>query len=259
MLDRIGEPSAGRFEGFPEEDDPVCVPQTKQEAGATPPASTGAPGVAHPHPLAAWIRADGLVRRAPSTRSGLSLPSVPRQARHGAAPREAAAALERQKAYLGECVKDCPDPRLRLALEHSLRALGMDRDCAGRALGWSNSDREMDCSGFVNTVYRNAGLPLEQQLDAANGTGTERMAAVLPRLPVGASPRTGDLILFNTDDPGAEGVNHVGILIVDKFGNVGVLQNTNSGVRFTSLEDASRNGGPSWRDTFRCLRRPSFD
>ena len=71
-----------------------------------------------------------------------------------------------------------------------------------------------------------------------------------------------DLIVgaaWKTGDPGAEGVNHVGILIVDKFGNVGVLQNTNSGVRFTSLEDASRNGGPSWRDTFRCLRRPSFD
>jgi hypothetical protein len=256
MLERIGETVSNLYTTLVEEDHPWSEPSVRNGG---PPIPTISSPPSTELVQGSWLFSNATAGRLPTEKSSFTPPSIPKQVLKGLSSKERAAQIARQKDYLRECIKGCLEPGLRVSLEHCLRTLGMDRMSAGPVLGWRNTDREIDCSGFVSTVYLNAGLPLAPTIEKAEGTGTERMASALPGLPEGCAPRTGDLVLFNTDEPAINGVNHVGILIVDAFGNTSVLQNTNSGVRLTSMEDVARDGGPTWRASIKCIRRPQFD
>ncbi|MFA6434596.1 MAG: C40 family peptidase [Elusimicrobiales bacterium] len=74
--------------------------------------------------------------------------------------------------------------------------------------GGMHPDTGMDCSAFVKLVYGRAGIGLPR-VARAQFSQTRRLS------PSGVLP--GDLIFFSMKEPGASGVDHVGIYVGKGF------------------------------------------
>jgi cell wall-associated NlpC family hydrolase len=89
--------------------------------------------------------------------------------------------------------------------------------------GGEHPDTGLDCSGFVQLVYRNAGLNLPRST-ALQFRETQRLR---PR-----EVRPGDVIFFSMDHPGGSRVDHVGIYVGKGYF---VHASVSSGIHIDSL------------------------